>query len=120
MSRTSFGADGATLPVARKSLAEDKFREIEERYRALFDGSLDCVFINDFNGNPRKGDYVPDPSLAREGCRKLALFFDTLHARRVSVDHWIVAASPGFCSGCHWAALLNTITEKIQDYRNAR
>lgn len=75
-------------------------------------------FINDFNGNPREGSYVPDSVLIKKGRQKLDCFFKALHSRRVKVDHWIVATSPGFCSACHWAELLNALTEKIDSYRN--
>lgn len=44
----AFDSGGA---VTEFVLAETNLRAIEERYRALFDGSLDCVFINDFHGN---------------------------------------------------------------------
>jgi hypothetical protein len=77
-------------------------------------------FINDFNGNPRKGSYVPNPVLIKKGRQKLDYFFKALHSRGVRVDHWIVATSPGFCSGCHWAELLNALTEKIHSYHDTR
>ena len=35
----------------RKKRAEDALQESEERYMALFDRSLDCVYIHDFEGN---------------------------------------------------------------------
>jgi hypothetical protein len=72
--------------------------------------------INDFNGNPRSGAYVPGPTLFEAGRRKLDRFFEALGARRVNVDRWIIATSPGFCSGCHWSPLLNAFEEKIRSH----
>ena len=77
-------------------------------------------FINDFNGNPRQGAYIPTPALIEEGRRKLDHFFEVLRTRRVNIDRWIIATSPGFCSACHWAWLLNAIAEEIRGYHHFR
>jgi PAS domain S-box-containing protein len=37
--------------ITERKRAEDTLWESEERYRALFDRSLDCVFVHDFEGN---------------------------------------------------------------------
>jgi PAS domain S-box-containing protein len=37
--------------ITERKLAEEKMRESEARYRALFDRSMDIVFMIDFNGN---------------------------------------------------------------------
>ncbi len=37
--------------ITEQKHAEDKLKESEERYRALFDRSLECVYIHDFKGN---------------------------------------------------------------------
>lgn len=76
-------------------------------------------FINDFNGNPRSGDYIPEGSIVEAGRRKLNLFFDALQAVKPKVDRWIVATSPGFCSACHWDWLLREIEENIRKFQSA-
>ena len=36
--------------ITERKQVEDKLRESEERYKALFDRSLDFVYLNDFEG----------------------------------------------------------------------
>ncbi|MDA3874931.1 MAG: PAS domain S-box protein [Kiritimatiellae bacterium] len=45
----SFALDFLSQDEKRRQ-AEETLRECEERYKALFDRSLNCVFINDFDG----------------------------------------------------------------------
>lgn len=72
--------------------------------------------INDLNGNARSGECNPSPELIKNGLDKLDRFFKSLTARKVMIDQWIVATSPGFCSGCYWAPLLASIGENIRAY----
>jgi PAS domain S-box-containing protein len=44
------GILGVTRDITDRRKAEDKVRESEERYRALFDHSLDLVYLLDFEG----------------------------------------------------------------------
>ena len=46
----SFALDNLEREAVRQQ-AEAALRVSEERYKALFDRSLDCVFLNDFTGN---------------------------------------------------------------------
>jgi PAS domain S-box-containing protein len=45
------GFRGIVRDISDRKLTEEKMREIKGRYQALFDRSLDCVFIHDFKGN---------------------------------------------------------------------
>jgi PAS domain S-box-containing protein len=42
---------GVTRDITDRKMAENALKEKEERYKALFDRSLDCIYIHDFNGN---------------------------------------------------------------------
>jgi hypothetical protein len=73
-------------------------------------------FINDFNGASRGPDYAPDPVLRTRAAEKLDRFFVALANADISVDRWIIATSPGFCSAYHWVWLLSKIEENIGKY----
>jgi PAS domain S-box-containing protein len=45
------GVTATVLDITERKRAEVALRETEERYRSLFDRSLDCVYIHDFLGN---------------------------------------------------------------------
>lgn len=45
------GFRGIVRDVTERRQAEEKTREIEERYRALFDRSLNIIYVIDFEGN---------------------------------------------------------------------
>jgi two-component system, cell cycle sensor histidine kinase and response regulator CckA len=44
-------ATSANAMLLKRHEAETSLKESEERYRALFDRSLDCVYLHDFEGN---------------------------------------------------------------------
>ncbi len=45
------GLAGVSRDVTERKVAEERMRENEIRYRGLFDRSLDCVYIHDFEGD---------------------------------------------------------------------
>lgn len=73
-------------------------------------------FINDFNGANRGTGYTPQPALRTMAADKLECFFDALAKADISVDRWIIATSPGFCSAYHWEWLLWEIEQNIEEY----
>jgi PAS domain S-box-containing protein len=44
------GFRGIIRDISERRQAEEKMREYKNRYQALFDRSLDCVFVHDFKG----------------------------------------------------------------------
>jgi PAS domain S-box-containing protein len=47
----SWHAIGIVRDISERKAMEARLRESEERYRALFDRSMDCVYLHDFAGN---------------------------------------------------------------------
>jgi PAS domain S-box-containing protein len=45
------GVTATVLDITDRKRADEALHETEERYRSLFDRSLDCVYIHDFSGN---------------------------------------------------------------------
>lgn len=67
-------------------------------------------FVNDFNGNPGTLPLVPDrPAVLT----RMDRIFDALRQTGRPVQSWIVATSPGFCSGRHWPWLLDALALRI-------
>ncbi|HWR70148.1 MAG TPA: PAS domain S-box protein, partial [Dehalococcoidia bacterium] len=50
-SGTLVGFHGVGRDISERRKAEQALRESRERYRALFDRSLDCIYVHDFEGN---------------------------------------------------------------------
>ena len=44
------GSQGIMLDITERKLADEQLRQSEERYKGLFERSLDCVFLSDFEG----------------------------------------------------------------------
>jgi len=45
------GYQGTVEDVTERKLAEDAMKESQERYVSLFDRSMDCLYLHDFEGN---------------------------------------------------------------------
>jgi PAS domain S-box-containing protein len=45
------GYQGTVEDITRRKLAEDLIKESQERYVSLFDRSMDCLYLHDFEGN---------------------------------------------------------------------
>jgi hypothetical protein len=73
-------------------------------------------FINDFNGASRGEGYVPQPSLQTVAREKMDRFFSALTRLNPIVDRWLIATSPGFCSGYHWEFLLSELAGRISTF----
>ena len=76
-------------------------------------------FINDFNGNPVASGYQPSASLREAADQKMNAFFDGLQEFDVTIDRWMIATSPGFCSGYHWQYLMENLSERINRLSSA-
>ncbi|HSU65642.1 MAG TPA: hypothetical protein VLJ39_02115, partial [Tepidisphaeraceae bacterium] len=114
-------ADVDDAPTAGTYVVSSRCEDLLDslpRRRVIVHVDLD-YFINDFNGNPEARRDLPDPALVAQGRRKLDRFFEILQARRIDVEHWVIATSPGFCSACHWSWLLNEFAEKIGRFDSA-
>jgi hypothetical protein len=92
--------------------AEDLVAQIDDQALLLVHIDLD-YFINDFNGNPFDGDYLPGDDLQARAVEKIARLFTALRGSKITVAKWIIGTSPGFCSGFHWAFLLRMLEEEI-------
>lgn len=89
------------------------------RGRVIVHIDLD-YFINDFNGNSGGQHQIPCHNSIHAARRKINRFFEALHMPAPSVDRWIVATSPGFCSAYHWDWLLAAIRKGIENFRKAQ
>jgi PAS domain S-box-containing protein len=69
------GSIGAAIVRKR---AEEALQESEERYRALFDRSLDCVYVHDFDGNFLDANLAALSLLGYEQKEILSLNFSSL------------------------------------------
>ncbi|SAL78516.1 hypothetical protein [Caballeronia telluris] len=70
-------------------------------------------FINDYNGNAgAKPRCTVEQMRARAG-EAMQTFFDEITRTGRTVERWIVATSPGFCSARHWNWLLDEIRRHI-------
>lgn len=70
-------------------------------------------FINDYNGNlgvNARPPYLSTPMAVE----RLDAFFAAVARSGRRVERWIVATSPGFCSGRHWAWLLDEIARRAE------
>ena len=91
---------------------EDLVAQIDDQALLMVHIDLD-YFINDFNGNPFDGDYLPGDDLQARAAQKIARLFTALRGSKITVAKWIIGTSPGFCSGFHWAFLLRTLEAEI-------
>lgn len=76
--------------------------------RAIVHVDLDYL-VNDFNGNPPADGWTPDRRDRRTAAAKIDAVVEALLRASISVERWIVATSPGFCSAFHWPWLLEQV-----------
>lgn len=117
ISRTSGGSGESAGTYLSGSSAEEVLGSMPDG-RVFVHIDLD-YFVNDFNGASKGDDYLPAATLMAEAQRKMTDFFSSL-SRIPGVDRWIVATSPGFCSGYHWKSLLAQLEEGIRGFEMAR
>lgn len=77
-------------------------------------------FINDFNGNGWQRFSPSSNHLMQAVHRKMLSFFEEVDHLAPSVDRWIIATSPGFCSGYHWGWLLAEVARGIKTFNSRR
>jgi hypothetical protein len=71
-------------------------------------------FINDYNGNVGT---VPAQSVAElhdNATILMTAFFEALFRTGVTVERWVIATSPGFCSSRHWRWFLDELSSQIK------
>lgn len=91
---------------------EDLVALIDHEAHLIVHIDLD-YFINDFNGNPFEGAYLPGDDLQARAAQKISRLFTALRVSNLTVAKWIIGTSPGFCSAFHWAFLLRTLEQEI-------
>ena len=72
-------------------------------------------FINDYNGNLGQEPALSVDALRGKASERMEKFFNALSRTGVTVERWIIATSPGFCSALHWEWLLGALTVYIRD-----
>jgi hypothetical protein len=74
-------------------------------------------FINDLDGDlddpPLLTAPIDDNDARARALAKLDRFFEEIERTGRDVEHWIVAASPGFCCARHWDFLLGELNRRI-------
>lgn len=70
-------------------------------------------FINDFNGNFDHSRTREAGGLQARARQRLDSVFDALAPYGAQIERWMVATSPGFCSGRHWGFLLSELRDRI-------
>lgn len=109
---------GRTQTYSSSSQITDLLKGTNSR-RCVVHIDLD-YFINDFNGNPVESGYRPDASLQSTAEQKMKVFFDGLQQFDMQIDRWMIATSPGFCSGHHWQFLVENLTTRINQLNSAQ
>ena len=65
-------------------------------------------------------DNYSNGSLQSTAEQKMKVFFDGLQQFDMQIDRWMIATSPGFCSGHHWQFLVENLTTRINQLNSAQ